>query len=156
MLLVDDPGSPSLSPCRYSDGLETPYDDLPSNDPAFVMRYPLVWTNPFTGEKSLQVHHLVAAKLYIKDSADGPATLVGDLKRVRDRLYDLQRPFLEPENVLVAPVEEGDMVVWYNRGLRHSALDYPGVGYGERVCHQVHLQGSDDPSNPEPIQGGPK
>jgi alpha-ketoglutarate-dependent taurine dioxygenase len=142
---------------RYSDGLETPYDDLPSNDPALVMRYPLVWRNPYTGEKMLQVHHLVAAKLYVRTSPDGPETVIDDLKEVRDKLYDLQRPFLQPENVLVAPVEEGDIVVWYNRGLRHSALDYPSTEeYGTRICHQVHIAGSDDPSNPELIQGGPK
>lgn len=120
------------------------------------MRYPLVWTNPYTGEKILQVHHLVAAKLHVKTSPDGPVTVIDDLKEVRDKLYDLQRPFLEPKNILVAPVEEGDILVWYNRGLRHSAIEYPSVGYGPRVAHQVHIAGSDDPGNPELIQGGPK
>jgi len=120
------------------------------------MRYPLVWANPYTSEKILQVHHLVAAKLFIKESADGPETVLDDLKDVRDKLYDLQRPFLEPANILVAPVEEGDILVWFNRGLRHSAIEYPSIGYGPRVAHQVHLAASDSPAEPELIQQGSK
>jgi hypothetical protein len=35
------------------------------------------------------------------------------------------RWILKPEYVLLAPVEEGDMVIWDEYGVFHSAVDYP-------------------------------
>lgn len=66
-----------------SEGLETPLDQLPQWDKAKVCVYPMVWTNPKTGEKSLQVHGQAAFKLYLKSSPDGEETIVEDLKEVR-------------------------------------------------------------------------
>lgn len=135
-----------------SEGKEIPFDGLPSNDPAGIITYPLLWTNPFTGEKALQVHQIVASKLFIKTSEDGLERVVDDVAEVRKILDDLQRPFLVPENILVPPQQEGDMALWWNRGLRHTAIEYPSQGYGERLCHQVHVAGSDNPGSPDVVQ----
>jgi hypothetical protein len=43
----------------------------------------MVWTNPVTGEKSLQVHGQGAFKLYLRNKPDGDETVVTDLKEVR-------------------------------------------------------------------------
>jgi alpha-ketoglutarate-dependent taurine dioxygenase len=66
-----------------TEGLEKPLDKLPPWDHENVCIYPMVWTNPKTGEKSLQVHGQAAFKLYLKDSADGEERIVDDLKEVR-------------------------------------------------------------------------
>jgi hypothetical protein len=66
-----------------TEGLEKPLDELPNWEKSKVCIYPMVWTNPKTGEKSLQVHGQGAYKLYLKDSPDGEETVVEDLKEVR-------------------------------------------------------------------------
>ncbi|KAL8366366.1 hypothetical protein RB595_004914 [Gaeumannomyces hyphopodioides] len=66
-----------------TESLEVPLDKLPPWDPAKVCVYPMVWTNPRTGEKSLQVHGQGAFKLYLKSGPDGPETVVDDLEEVR-------------------------------------------------------------------------
>jgi alpha-ketoglutarate-dependent taurine dioxygenase len=66
-----------------TEGLEKPLDQLPPWDPKKICIYPMVWTNPKTGEKSLQVHGQGAFKLYLKDSPDGEEKIIDDLKEVR-------------------------------------------------------------------------
>lgn len=66
-----------------TEGLEKPLDQLPAWDSKKVCIYPMVWTNPKTGEKSLQVHGQGAFKLYLKDGPDAEEKIVDDLKEVR-------------------------------------------------------------------------
>lgn len=75
-----------------TEGLEKPLDQLPKWDMSKVCVYPMVWTNPKTGEKSLQVHGQGAFKLYLKSSLEGPETVVDDLKEVRAFLDKLVKP----------------------------------------------------------------
>lgn len=88
------------------------------------------------------MHGIVARKLVIKRSEDGPEEIIEDVPRLRQILYDLQRPFLSPSNILIPRAEEGDLTLWWNRGLRHTAMEYPSEGYGDRLCHQVHVSSS--------------
>ena len=66
-----------------TEGLEMPLDQLPAWDQHKVCIYPMVWTNPVTGEKSLQVHGQGAFKLYLKCAPDAEETVIDDLKEVR-------------------------------------------------------------------------
>lgn len=66
-----------------TEGLEKPLDQLPPWQEEHICRYPMVWTNPKTGEKSLQVHGQGAYKLFLKNSPDGEERIVDDLKEVR-------------------------------------------------------------------------
>jgi len=66
-----------------TEGLEKSLDQLPKWEVSKVCVYPMVWTNPVTGEKSLQVHGQGAFKLYLKSSTDGPERVVDDLAEVR-------------------------------------------------------------------------
>lgn len=66
-----------------TEGLEKPLDELPKWNKESLCVYPMVWTNPKTGEKSLQVHGQGAFKLYLKSSPDGEERIVDDLKEVR-------------------------------------------------------------------------
>ncbi|CAK7229234.1 hypothetical protein SCUCBS95973_007152 [Sporothrix curviconia] len=127
-----------------TEGLEMPLDKLPAWSQDKVCIYPMVWTNPKTGEKSLQVHGQGAFKLYLKDSPDGPETVVTDLKEVRAFMHKLMRPALEPENIYAHRHEEQDVILWYNRALWHSITEFP-KSYGPRIMHQCNVAASDHP-----------
>lgn len=47
---------------------------------------------------------------------------MGDLKRVRELLYKMQRPAINPENVYAHEWKDGDMVIFHNRGVLHSVV----------------------------------
>lgn len=66
-----------------TEGLEMSLEDLPKWERSKVCIYPMVWTNPKTGEKSLQVHGQGVFKLYLKNGPDGEETVVDDLREVR-------------------------------------------------------------------------
>lgn len=132
-----------------SEGKEQPLEDLPG-DEKDAQLLPMVWENPGTQEKAFMVHAIIARKIHVKHEAGGETVkVIDDLVEVRDTLDRLQRPFLRAENILFSPQKEGDLVVWYNRGLRHTPVGYPD-SYGPRLCHQCHLQGSDSPAEMNP------
>lgn len=70
-----------------TEGLERSLDELPPWDPNKICVYPMVWTNPKTGEKSLQVHGQGAIKLYLRDSPNGGEKVISDLKEVRTFMH---------------------------------------------------------------------
>lgn len=106
--------------------------------------YPMVWTNPRTGEKSLQVHGQAAWKLYLKESPEGPTRIVDDLKEVREFMDRIMRPAIVPSNIYAHHHSEQDVVLWYNRALWHSITEFPD-SYGPRIMHQCNVAASDDP-----------
>jgi hypothetical protein len=70
-----------------TEGLEMSLDDLPSWETSKVCIYPMVWTNPVTGEKSLQIHGQGALKLYLKNSPEEDERVIDDLAEVRDFMH---------------------------------------------------------------------
>lgn len=64
-------------------GREVPLDKLPAWEKEKICTYPMVWTNPKTGELSLQVHGQGAFRLYLKSSPDGPERMIDNLSDVR-------------------------------------------------------------------------
>lgn len=114
----------------------------------------MLWTNPQTGELSFQVHSVGVNILYLRSSPSSPFETITSLSSIRRVLYSLQRPALEPENILCPAYEQGDLVLFYNRGVYHSATDYPASwekdseeldGRGRRTMLQAHVAGSEDP-----------
>lgn len=141
--------------------------------------------NPVTGEKAFQgenlfirdfnlnskeptlnpsihsssVHPIAARQLRLKLSPTAEESLVTDIAEVRRILYDLQHPLLRPENIFAPPYEEGDLVIFYNRGsvpsplppaprdpdetpdfinsVFHAATEYPLESHGPRTMHQA-------------------
>jgi alpha-ketoglutarate-dependent taurine dioxygenase len=110
----------------------------------------LVWVNPLTGEKAFQVHGMCARKLYLRNSQEEEPRVIDEVSEIVKFLLDIQNRVLKPEYVLLAPVEEGDMVIWDNYGLFHSAIDYP-ISMGPRSMHQANISGSVGPKGPVPI-----
>jgi hypothetical protein len=111
-----------------TEGLEMPITEDLSDGSSIMYEksklktYPMVWTNPKTGEMSLQVHGQAAWKLYLKDSPDGKLKIVDDLKEVRDFMDTIMRPAITPNNIYAHKHEEQDVVLWYNRALWHSIV----------------------------------
>ncbi|GAA6009853.1 hypothetical protein JCM10207_002133 [Rhodosporidiobolus poonsookiae] len=94
-----------------------PLEYLPPWGNGDVKRYPMVWTCPRTGVKSLQVHP-VPVRLIHPSSAPEP---ISDLAAVRARLDELQRPALVPENIWAPGYEVGDLVLFNNRAAHVAA-----------------------------------
>ncbi|KAF2160197.1 hypothetical protein M409DRAFT_70561 [Zasmidium cellare ATCC 36951] len=128
-----------------TEGREVLLDQLPPWEEDKVCVYPMVWTNPKTGEKSLQVHGQGAFKLYLKSSPDGEETIVEDLAEVRAFMHKIMRPVLSPENIYAHNHQEQDVILWYNRALWHSITEFP-ESYGPRVMHQCNVAASDHPT----------
>lgn len=100
----------------------------------------------------MQVHPCGAYKLHISPS-EGVALypeggVIDDLKTVREILYKIQRPGIAPGLVYSQDWEEGDLVIFHNRGLLHSVM---GAFKPDqlRMFHQCNLAASSDPIGPD-------
>jgi alpha-ketoglutarate-dependent taurine dioxygenase len=100
-----------------SEGREMPLEELPPVEEASVQVMPMCWRNPVTEKLALQIHPSAVRKLHL---ADG--TVVDDLERVREIVYRLQRPGIAPRFVYAHDWEEGDLVLFHNRGVLHSVV----------------------------------
>lgn len=110
-----------------SEGKEIPLSDLPPIDESKIQILPLCWKNPVTGKLALQVHPSAVRKLHL---ADG--TIVEGLQEVREIIHRLQRPGITPDRVYCHDWEEGDLVLFHNRGVLHSVV-------GAFAEHEVRL-----------------
>lgn len=100
-----------------SQGLEVTLNDLPPIEDDKIQILPLCWRNPVTKKLALQVHPSAVRKLHL---ADG--TVKDDLAEVRGIIHRLQRPGIAPRMVYAHDWEEGDFVLFHNRGLLHSVV----------------------------------
>ncbi|KAK8849388.1 hypothetical protein IAR55_004720 [Kwoniella newhampshirensis] len=140
-----------------NEGLEMDLEDLPEWDESKIKVFPVCWKNPVTGSLHLQVHPCGAHQLLIdplpptssRENALYPdGATVTDLAQVRDILYKLQRPGISPELCYAQDWEEGDLVLFHNRGLLHSVV---GAFTPDqlRMFHQCNLAASDEPLGPD-------
>ncbi|KAL5339032.1 taurine catabolism dioxygenase [Aspergillus crustosus] len=117
----------------YTETLELPTTSLPPIDSSKIQILPMVWKNPLTNNPALQIHPSAISKIHL---ADG--TIISDLKQVRDIVYRLQRPAISPQYVYAHDWEEGDLVLFHNRGVLHSVVG--AFGEGEvRLFRQCNL-----------------
>ncbi|KUJ23861.1 Clavaminate synthase-like protein [Mollisia scopiformis] len=130
-----------------SGGKTIPLDELPEWTSDKVHKYPMVWLNPVTGEKSLQIMAEVVRKVFLKETPNGVQRTVEDEEEIRVWLNGLLDRIAKTEYILVPRVEEGDMVVWNNWGVIHSGIEYP-LSYGPRTAHQCHIASSTAPVGP--------
>ena len=110
----------------------------------------MVWVNQFTGEKAFHVHSICVRKLYLRSSLDEKPRVVDNVDEIHQFILGFQHRILKPEYILLAPAEEGDMVIWDNYSLFHTAIDYPKK-WGGRAMHKADTGGSIGPKGPVPI-----
>ncbi|KAI7857809.1 hypothetical protein BDC45DRAFT_499427 [Circinella umbellata] len=99
-----------------SEGKELSEEELPPIEEEAIKIYPMLWKNPVTNKIHLQVHPAAVQDLII----DGKP--MGDLEKVRELLYKFQRPSINPENVYAHEWNDGDLVIFHNRGVLHSVV----------------------------------
>ncbi|KAJ9138173.1 Clavaminate synthase-like protein [Pleurostoma richardsiae] len=133
-----------------SEGKEKAIEELGDWDPKDVKKYPMVWVNPVTGEKAFMVHGICARKLFLRSSPDDEPRVVDDVAEIRSLLKDIQERVLKPEYILIPTMDEGDMIIWANYQMFHTAVDYPW-SYGPRTMHQANIGSSKGPVAPVPI-----
>lgn len=129
-----------------SEGLEVPLDQLPEIEEDKIQVLPMCWRNPVTGKIALQVHPSAVRKLHLKDG-----TVVDDLKEVREIVYRFQRPAIAPKFVYAHDWEQGDFVLFHNRGLLHSVVG----AFAEdevRLFRQCNVAASHFPEGPQDPQ----
>ncbi|KAJ8141499.1 hypothetical protein OY671_005331 [Metschnikowia pulcherrima] len=129
-----------------SEGLETKFDELPEWEASKVKKLPMVWTNPVTKKHHLQVHGCCLYKLH---TTEGGKTRTLELEAAREKVRSLMRPAISPENVLAHSWTEGDLVIFFNRGVWHSVTgEFKGLNNGadeKRLMHQCNIASGSDP-----------
>ncbi|KAF4983368.1 hypothetical protein FZEAL_1220 [Fusarium zealandicum] len=128
-----------------SEGKEVALADLPPVEEDKIQILPMCWRNPVTGRPALQVHPSAIRKLHL---ADG--TIVDDLAEVREIVHKFQRPGIAPKMVYPHDWEQGDFVLFHNRGLIHSVVG----AFAEnevRLFRQCNIAGSELPQGPFPV-----
>ncbi|KAI8246671.1 putative dioxygenase [Colletotrichum sp. SAR 10_77] len=125
-----------------SEDKEVPLSDLPPIEEDKIQILPMCWRNPVTGRLALQVHPSAVRKLHLKDGS-----VVENLAEVRETVHRLQRPGIAPKNVYAHDWEQGDFVVFHNRGVIHSVVG----AFAEtevRLFRQCNIAASKLPEGP--------
>ncbi|KAK2025430.1 Clavaminate synthase-like protein [Colletotrichum zoysiae] len=133
-----------------SQGKELTLEELGDYDEASIKRYPMVWVNPVTSEKAFMVHGICARKMFMRSNADEKPEVIDDVVRIREWLRPIQERVLKPEYIMLPKVEEGDIVMWANYSMFHTAVDYPDH-FGPRTMHQANIGASSGPVGPVPL-----
>ncbi|KAL1971316.1 hypothetical protein VTN77DRAFT_268 [Rasamsonia byssochlamydoides] len=101
----------------YTEGRELPETELPPIDETKIQILPMTWKNPVTGKLALQIHPSAIRRIHLQDGR-----VIDDLAEVREIVYRLQRPAINPEYVYAHEWEEGDLVLFNNHGVLHSVV----------------------------------
>lgn len=129
-----------------SEGKEKDFEDLPSWEDSKIKRLPMVWTNPVTGKHHLQVHGCCLYKLHTR-TGDGIKIL--QLEDARKKVHSLMRPAISPDKILAHSWKQGDLVIFFNRGVWHSVTgEFKGTKNGvdeKRLMHQCNIASGIDP-----------
>lgn len=128
-----------------SEGRELTPEELPPIEQEKIQILPMCWRNPVTGKLALQVHPSAVRRLHL---ADG--TVIEDLAEVRETIHRLQRPGIAPELIYPHDWNEGDLVLFHNRGVIHSVV---GAFAPEevRLFRQCNIAASHLPEGPLPV-----
>ncbi len=80
----------------------------------------MVWRNPGSDRPFLQVHGCCVYTLTTRDPATGTVTVMDDVDQVRATVYAMQRRIWQAGHIYAHRWQEGDLVVFHNRGVMHS------------------------------------
>ncbi|KAF7443980.1 TauD Probable taurine catabolism dioxygenase [Pyrenophora tritici-repentis] len=133
-----------------SEGKEKTLGELGPYDEKNVKRYPMVWVNPVTGERAFMVHGICVRRAFLRSSETEEPRVVDDVAEIREWLKPIQERVLRPDYIMLPKVEEGDVVMWANYQVFHTAVDYPDH-WGARTMHQANIGASQGPVGPVPI-----
>ncbi|KAJ4290352.1 hypothetical protein N0V90_010568 [Kalmusia sp. IMI 367209] len=129
-----------------SEGKEKPVEELGEFEESKVKRYPMVWVNPVNEERAFQVHGICARKLFLRSSLTEEPRVITKVEEIRAFLKPIQERVLKPEYILLPKTDEGDVVMWANYMVMHTAVDYP-IEFGPRTMHQANIGASVGPAD---------
>ena len=113
---------------------------LPLEDRAAKV-HPLVWTCPVAGEKALMPHPRCMHHL---EEVDANGSIHLGIVESRFLIEEFMRPGIDPEHVYVHGWNPGDLVIWDNRSVWHSATG--GLAPNDkRIQHLTAFNGSTPP-----------
>ncbi|KAJ5364090.1 uncharacterized protein N7496_009803 [Penicillium cataractarum] len=102
-------------------GREVPIENLSEWEWNKVAEHPMVWRNPLNPERPfLQVHGCCVYKLTTHNPQTGEISIMDDVEQVRKVVYAMQRKIYAAKNIYAHRWEEGDLVIFHNRGVMHS------------------------------------
>lgn len=146
-IFISPAGATSDGLTMVLEGKEMPLDKLPPWEADKIKKLPMVWKNPVTGKPHLQVHGCCLYKLHTKQ-ADGLVKTF-ELAEARETVHKLMRPAIAPERVLAHSWSQGDLVIFFNRGVWHSVTgEFKGMNHGQderRLMHQCNIASGLDP-----------
>ncbi|KAJ4333863.1 hypothetical protein N0V95_009329 [Ascochyta clinopodiicola] len=131
-------------------GKEKTLNQLSPWDEKDVKRYPMVWVNPVTDERAFMVHGICVRRAFMRSGPNEEPRVVENLEEIRVWLASIQERVLKPDYVMLPKVEEGDVVIWSNYQMFHTAVDYPDH-WGARTMHQANIGASSGPIGLVPI-----
>jgi hypothetical protein len=77
--------------------------------------------------------------MFFKKDPTSEVEVIEDVAKIRGILRKWQIRILKPEYIWIPPQEEGDIVMWDNWSVFHSAVDYP-ISYGPRSKFESYLE----------------
>lgn len=81
----------------------------------------MVWRSPLNPDRPfLQVHGCCVYKLTTRDPTTGAESVIDNVEEVRKIIYGFQKRIWAAENIYAHRWENGDIVVFHNRGVMHS------------------------------------
>ncbi|KAI1339805.1 alpha-ketoglutarate dependent xanthine dioxygenase [Xylariaceae sp. FL0016] len=101
-------------------GKEKNLDELPDWSWDKVHSFPMVWKNHGNGDPHLQVLGCCVYELHTTDPATGEVTVMRDMAKVRETVRKLTGKIYTPENIYAHRWQEGDLIMFHNRGVLHS------------------------------------
>jgi alpha-ketoglutarate-dependent taurine dioxygenase len=131
-------------------GKEKKLKELSSYNEKDIKRYPMVWVNPVTGERAFMVHGICVRRAFMRSDLGEEPRVVEDVVEIREWLSKIQNRVLKPEYVMNPKVCEGDIIMWANYQMFHTAVDYPDH-WGARTMHQANIGASQGPTGLFPI-----
>ncbi|MDJ0956284.1 MAG: TauD/TfdA family dioxygenase [Arenicellales bacterium] len=123
---------------KFLDGQDDP--GLPVQDRAAKV-HPLVWTCPVTEKKALMPHPRCMNHL---EEDDGHISIHLGVVESRFLIEEFMRPGINPEHVYVHAWHPGDLIIWDNRSIWHSATG--GLAPNDRrIQHLTAFNGAVSP-----------
>ena len=111
----------------------------------------MVWKNPGDQNKPLlQILGCCVYALRTRNPSSGDVAEINDIAEVRRIVHSFQKKAMSPEYIYAHTWEEGDLVIFHNKGVWHSITgNLDGV---ERLLWQCTMESSSAPEAARPFQ----
>jgi alpha-ketoglutarate-dependent taurine dioxygenase len=83
--------------------------------------------------------------MFLRSSLSEAPRVIDNVDEIRAFLKPIQERVLKPEYIMIPKTDEGDIIMWANYMMFHTAIDYP-ISFGPRTMHQANIGASIGPS----------